>query len=118
MAVWLLLTLLMGQAATTTSAPASGQTLVPAPAPEVTATPVPDVEVVAVAREGSVELECTVERDGRVSNCIVRSETPRGFGFGEAALNAARRARLSPRTVDGVATGGKIRFRTTFRIPD
>jgi protein TonB len=99
----LLLMLLMGQATT----------------PEAPATPVPDVEAVAgQAREGTVELECTVQPDGRVSDCIVLSERPRGMGFGEAALSAARRARLSPRSVDGVATGGKIRFRTRFQIAD
>jgi TonB family protein len=101
MPVSLLLMLLMGQATT----------------PEAPATPVPDVEAVAgQAREGTVELECTVQPDGRVSDCIVRSETPRGMGFGAAALNAARRARLSPQNRAGVATGGKVRFRTTFQL--
>lgn len=100
MPVSLLMMLLMGQTG----------------APEAPATPVPDVEAVAEAREGTVELECRVQRDGRVSDCIVLSETPRGMGFGEAALNAARRARLSPQNRAGVATGGKVRFRTAFQL--
>ncbi len=97
------------------AAPASGPAANPAPAAEAPATPVADVEVVAEAREGRVELECTVRPDGRVSDCVVRSETPRGFGFGEAALNAARRARLSP---GSVPVGGKVRFGTRFQIQD
>jgi TonB family protein len=92
------------------------QSAAPAADPEGPATPAPDVEVVAgrETREGTVDLECTVQQDGRVSDCIVRAENPRGQGFGEAALNAARRARLSR----GSVQGGKVRFRTTFRLPD
>ena len=97
----LLLMLLMGQATT----------------PEAPATPVPNVEAVAgrEARQGAVELECTVQADGRVVGCVILSETPAGMGFGQAALSAARRARLSPRSVD---RSGKVRFRTTFQLQD
>ena len=56
--------------------------------------------------------------NGSVTACTIISETPAGAGFGAAALSAARRARLSPRSVDGVATGGKVRFGTSFRLPD
>jgi protein TonB len=84
-------------------------------APEPPATPVRDVEAVGArtVREGVVTLECTVLQDGRVSRCVVLSETPPGQGFGEAALRKARQARLSPQNA-----GGKIRFTTRFQLQD
>ena len=59
---------------------------------------------------GQADLSCTVERDGRVSGCTVISETPEGAGFGAAGLEAAADARLSPRSIEGVAVGGTVRF--------
>lgn len=67
---------------------------------------------------GQADLSCRVESDGRVSDCTVLSETPEGVGFGAAALQAAADARLSPRTVDGVATGGTVRFSIRFTMQD
>ncbi|PZN98729.1 MAG: energy transducer TonB, partial [Alphaproteobacteria bacterium] len=65
---------------------------------------------------GSAVLECTVNPNGSVSGCVIISETPSGAGFGQAALTGARRAQLTPRSVDGVATGGKVRFTTRFAV--
>lgn len=65
---------------------------------------------------GQANLSCTVERDGRVSGCTVISETPEGAGFGAAGLEAAAEARLSPRSVDGVAVGGTVRFSIRFTM--
>ncbi len=82
------------------------------------ATPLPDVEVTAAANQGVVRLECRVNNNGTLRNCIILSETPPGQGFGEAALEGARRARVSPDTVDPDASGAKVRFTTRFRLPD
>ncbi|MDQ8029415.1 MAG: energy transducer TonB [Brevundimonas sp.] len=67
---------------------------------------------------GRVTLQCTVQSNGNLSNCSVVSEDPAGAGFGQSALAAARRSRVSPRTVDGAAEGALVRWTTRFQMPD
>ncbi len=64
---------------------------------------------------GAVELNCLVSPNGSLSDCNVVSESPSGMGFAQAAISGARRARLSPRTVDGAATNARVTFTTRFR---
>ena len=65
-------------------------------------------------RSGRVTLSCDVEATGRLGACTVVEEVPAGQGFGPAAVEATRVARMAPRTVDGVAVGGKVRFTIRF----
>lgn len=88
-----------------------GQEPVP---PTESPTPLPEVEVVAPVTEGTVEMECRVAASGRLTDCIVLSESPRGKGFGQAALEAASRARLRARS----GSDAKVRFTTRFRLDD
>ena len=44
--------------------------------------------------EGQVELGCKVRTDGALGACHVRSETPKGSGFGAATLRLSRYFRL------------------------
>jgi len=68
-------------------------------------------------REGVAQLSCTVGAQGNLANCSVVSETPDGFGFGQAALKAAQDARLSPTTINGVPVDGRpIQFRSRFAL--
>ena len=76
----------------------------------------PSTALDAGIQEGAVELRCEVSSSGRVEACEVLSETPPGYGFGPSALAAAAEARLSPRTVDGVATAGSMRFTIRYRL--
>ncbi|MBA4805425.1 MAG: energy transducer TonB [Brevundimonas sp.] len=66
--------------------------------------------------EGSVEVSCTVRPDGSLANCQILNENPSGAGFGQAVLSATRRARVSPRTVDGAAQGATVRWTVRFRL--
>lgn len=65
---------------------------------------------------GEVQLECPVDAEGRIASCWILSETPTGAGFGQAALEGAVQARLSPRTVNGLARSGTVRFTTRFAL--
>lgn len=89
------------------------------PAPQAEpATPLPDVQVTAPADQGVVTLECRVNHRGAMRDCVILSETPPGQGFGEAALDGARRARVSPGTLDEAASGAKVTFTMRFQLDD
>lgn len=93
---------------------------VPAAPSVAPATPVEDVDVIGSlpAGEGAVQLECDVQPTGHIVGCRILQEIPLGQGFGEAALRGARRARLTPAQIDGVAKTGKVRFTTRFRLQE
>lgn len=64
-------------------------------------------------REGRVELGCTSQPTGEVTDCAVTYETPIDVGLGEAALasmTGASPPSMSPRTVDGVAQPTRVLF--------
>jgi protein TonB len=68
------------------------------------------------AISGRVLLDCNVAANGRLS-CAVASETPLGWGFGEASLRAAQQFRVAPATADGHPTsGGRIRVPMSWQI--
>lgn len=67
--------------------------------------------------EGAVTMSCTVTRAGRLADCQVVEDTTPGFGFAEAALAGAASARVSPRTVDGLAVNAKATWTARFRLP-
>ena len=67
---------------------------------------------------GRVVLNCLVNANGSMSDCNIVSEDPQGAGFGSAAVSGARRARLSPRTVDGAAQGARVNFTVRFQSAD
>jgi bla regulator protein blaR1 len=64
---------------------------------------VPDYPATAIRarREGHAEVRLTVDPDGRVVDAAIIEESPRGYGFGEAALQAVRQWQFEPFTRDG-----------------
>lgn len=58
---------------------------------------------------GAADLVCTVGRGGRMTDCAILGESPRGLGFGAAARQLAREMRSV-----GVPAGTELRFPITF----
>lgn len=67
---------------------------------------------------GRVVLLCTSDAGGNLS-CVVESEEPTGWGFGQAAVRATREVRLERTDDMGQSVlGGTIRIPITFRTAD
>ena len=58
---------------------------------------------------GGVQLTCTANRKGDMTDCAVLGETPRGYGFGPAARKLAEKLRAS-----GVVNGTEVQVPITF----
>lgn len=68
---------------------------------------------------GSALLHCTVTVSGDLTGCSVRSESPAGAGFGDAAVKLSRHFRMNPRTVDGTPVGGaQVDIPLRFEAPE
>ena len=65
--------------------------------------------------EGQVVLDCMVATTGMLS-CAVVSETPRNWGFGDAALRISRDYQMVPATRDGQPVVGRYRMVAPFRL--
>ncbi|MEJ0023726.1 MAG: energy transducer TonB [Alphaproteobacteria bacterium] len=67
-------------------------------------------------KEGRVVLNCQVSADGSI-NCRVSSETPDGWGFGDAAVQISKYFKMAPMTANGQPTsGGTISVPITFKL--
>ena len=68
--------------------------------------------------EGRTILHCSVAVSGRLEDCEVREETPKGIGFGKATLALSRGFLMRPQTRDGVpVSGGQVNIPIAFRLP-
>jgi TonB family protein len=66
-------------------------------------------------QQGHVTLACTATSGGGLE-CSVAEESPRGYGFGRAAMDLSRKFRLEPTTPDGRSVaGGQIEVPVEFR---
>jgi TonB family protein len=63
---------------------------------------------------GKVVLRCTADEDGYLTDCLVLSETPKDFGFGNAALEVTGYMRMQPATEYGVPVRSTVRVPLTF----
>jgi hypothetical protein len=79
--------------------------------------PMPEYPSRAEAQDigrGVASLDCRVLETGRLTDCQIESEFPPGMGFGPAAVEGTRTARL---TREGqAAAGGRARFTIRFRL--
>lgn len=71
----------------------------------------------AIARgiEGRATLDCQVSITGALS-CTLVSETPAGWGFGEAALRMAREYSMQPAMRGGAPVAGHYRMNVPFAL--
>jgi periplasmic protein TonB len=67
------------------------------------------------AIEGEVMLDCLVSTAGAL-DCRVLTETPTGWGFGNAARRIAQDHRMAPAMADGRAVEGRYRMRVPFEL--
>ena len=65
--------------------------------------------------EGRAVLDCYVSTIGALT-CSIVSETPSGFGFGEAAQRISREYAMVPATVDGQPAPGRYRMTVPFTL--
>lgn len=63
---------------------------------------------------GKVILGCTADEDGYLKDCLVRSETPKDMGFGNAALEVTGYMRMQPATEYGVPVRGPVQVPLNF----
>ncbi len=66
---------------------------------------------------GQAMLACTLTSRGQVRGCKVASETPRGKGFGAAALNLVPVLGLTPARSGGVAAESEVHIPINFPPP-
>jgi protein TonB len=66
-------------------------------------------------REGSVDVECDVDTDGKTSNCSVTNSSG-GSSFSEAAMEYVTKAKYSPEIQHGVAVKVRHKWTITFKL--
>jgi protein TonB len=66
-----------------------------------------------VGKEGGATLQCVVTKARALTNCTVASETPEGYGFGEAALKLSKLFRMK----SGAKPGSHITLPIQFTTP-
>ena len=71
-----------------------------------------------ISLNGHAAIVCDVTAQGTTVNCVVRSETLVGMGFGQAAISLAGFFCMKPMTVDGApVAGGKVTIPIAFMVP-
>lgn len=67
---------------------------------------------------GRATIVCVVNATGSLADCTVADETPKDYGFGDAALSLSAMFRMKPKTIDGTPVdGGDITIPIIFQAP-
>ncbi len=67
---------------------------------------------------GRATMECLVVPSGALEGCRIVEETPKGIGFGEAALMASALFVMKPASQDGQPVVSAVRIPIVFKVPD
>ncbi len=65
---------------------------------------------------GNVGLSCLADQQGYLKDCVVASETPEGFGFGNAALEITAYMRMRPATNYGIPVKSRVAIPVGFKL--
>lgn len=69
--------------------------------------------------EGRAVVVCKVDVEGRLHDCLVDEEIPKGVGFGEATkLLAQNEFRMRPRLERGIPVESAVRIPLAFKLPE
>lgn len=77
--------------------------------------PVPTFPENARSNRGEAWVVCAVKADGGFRSCEIESETPRGNGFGRAAVASMQRRARVAMSADGPSEGDRVRAHIGFR---
>ena len=96
--------------------PRSGSLYQQTPSADDFATEYPD-KAISENRNGNIVVDCIVYPDGSLKTCLVASEQPLNYGFGEATLALTTRFRVKPKLPNGTPTACKqIRLPIRFNL--
>lgn len=59
-------------------------------------------------KRGHANVRCLIALSGALTNCVTTSETPAGWGFGDAALRLAQEFQTAPQSAIGEPTAGRV----------
>lgn len=72
-----------------------------------------------VGLDGKAIIACSVKDTGALTGCTVVSESPSGYGFGDAAIVLSTRFRMKPMSANGAPVEGlTVRIPMVFRNPN
>lgn len=78
------------------------------------ARPMPEFPARARSSRGEAWVVCTVKADGTFTSCEIESETPRGNGFGRAAVASMQRGARIEVSAGGPSDGDRVRANIGF----
>lgn len=66
---------------------------------------------------GAATVSCTAEVDRKLTGCQMVSESPEGFGFGDATIRASRLFLFIPAVINGQFVSSQVRLPITWSPP-